>query len=73
MWAFVLQGMQGGRGVGEVPFQFASAKSEGATDLLFSQNPEMKEKKKAAQDTTDCHHRIHKQGGICFLLTSNKI
>lgn len=38
--------MQGGHGVGEVPFQFVSAKSEGTTDLLFSQNPEMKEKKK---------------------------
>lgn len=42
----MIKRMQGGHGVGEVPFQFASAKSEGATDLLFSQNPEMKEKKK---------------------------
>lgn len=69
----MIKRMQKGHGIGEVPFQFASAKSEGVTDLLFSQNPEMKEKKKAAQDTTYCHHRIHKLGVICFLLTSNKI
>lgn len=42
----MIKRMQEGHGVGEVPFQFASAKSEGVTDLLFSQNPEMKEKKK---------------------------
>lgn len=44
----MIKRMQGGHGVGEVPFQFASAKSEGATDLLFRENPEMKEKKKSS-------------------------
>lgn len=42
----MMKRMQGGHRVGEVPFQFASAKSEGATDLLFSQKSEMKENKK---------------------------